>query len=151
MQHTPWTVRSADWPVTSKTTLASIAKDIGKLSNCFESLTSVRINKRHSAAEKQQNCRSTGRRGQNTTECLNLRHPHFLLAGVCPMASHGRSTLSVIIAVALASFALIAAQVSRASAQAQAAKANAQDAAASQSKEAQAAREAEAKEAAAQA
>jgi hypothetical protein len=67
------------------------------------------------------------------------------------MKSHGRSTLTVIIVVALASFALIAAHASRAPAQDQAEKAKAEDAAASQSKEAQAAREAEAKEAAAQA
>src|SRR5262249_33148334 len=63
------------------------------------------------------------------------------------MTSPGRSPLTVIILVAsaLASFALIAAQVSRASAQDQAAKdreakAKAQDAAITQSKEAQAAR-----------
>jgi hypothetical protein len=63
------------------------------------------------------------------------------------MTSHGRSPLTVIIVVAaaLASFALVAAQVSRASAQAQAAqdretKSKAQDAAASQSQEAQAAK-----------
>lgn len=62
------------------------------------------------------------------------------------MTSHGRSALTVIIVVALASFSLIAAQVSRASAQAQAAQAQAQDAAALQIKEAQAAKEAEAKE-----
>ena len=46
MQHAPWTVRSADWPVTSKMTLALIAKDIGKSSSYFESLASVRVNKR---------------------------------------------------------------------------------------------------------
>ena len=46
MQHAPWTVRSADWPVPSKMTLALIAKDIGKSSSYFESLASVRVNKR---------------------------------------------------------------------------------------------------------
>ena len=46
MQHAPWTVRSADWPVTSKMTLALIAKDIGKSSSYFESLASVRVNNR---------------------------------------------------------------------------------------------------------
>ena len=46
MQHAPWTVRSAGWPVTSKMTLALIAKDIGKSSSYFESLASVRVNKR---------------------------------------------------------------------------------------------------------
>src|SRR5262249_5116998 len=66
-----------------------------------------------------------------------------LRAGVSPMTSPGRSTLTVIIVVALASFALVAAQVSRASAQSQAAqdrevKAKAQEAA-------QAAREAAAR------
>jgi hypothetical protein len=71
--------------------------------------------------------------------------PQFLHAGVSPMTSHGRSPLTVIIVVAaaLASFALVAAQVSGASAQDHAAqdrvaKVKAQDAAASQSKEAQA-------------
>ena len=46
MQHAPWTLRSADWPVTSKMTLALIAKDIGKSSSYFESLASVRVNNR---------------------------------------------------------------------------------------------------------
>ena len=46
MQHAPCTVRSADWLATSKMTLALIAKDIGKSSSYFESLTSVRVNKR---------------------------------------------------------------------------------------------------------
>ena len=46
MQHAPWTVRSADWPVTSKMTLALIAKDIGTSWSYFESLASVRTNKR---------------------------------------------------------------------------------------------------------
>jgi len=65
------------------------------------------------------------------------------------MTSHGRSSFTVIIAivVALASFALVAAQVSRASAQARAAKAKAQDLADVQSKQAQAAKEAAASEA----
>jgi hypothetical protein len=77
----------------------------------------------------------------------------FLRAGVSPMTSHGRSPFTVIIvgAAALASFALVAAQVSRASAQAQAAqdreaKVKAQDAAVLQSKEAQAAKVAAANE-----
>ena len=72
------------------------------------------------------------------------------------MTSHGRSTLTVIIVIvaALVSFALIAAQGSRASAQAQAAKdreakAKAEDAAAAQTKAVQAAKETQAKEAAA--
>ncbi len=46
MQQAPWTVRSADWPVTSKMTLALIAKDIGKSSSYFESLASVLSNKK---------------------------------------------------------------------------------------------------------
>lgn len=67
------------------------------------------------------------------------------------MTSHGRSTRTVTLVVALAGFTLVAAQASRASAQAQAEKVKAQEAVASQSKDAQAAKEAEAKEAAARA
>jgi len=74
------------------------------------------------------------------------------------MPLQGKSTLTVIIVMAsvLASFALIAAQGSRASAQVQAAKdreakAKAQDAAAAQAKAVQAAKEAQAKEAEARA
>ncbi len=46
MQQRPLTLRSADWPVTSKMTLALIAKDIVESSSYFESLASVRANKR---------------------------------------------------------------------------------------------------------
>ena len=46
MRHTPWTVRSADWPAPTKMTLALIAKVIGKSSSYFESLASVNFNKR---------------------------------------------------------------------------------------------------------
>src|SRR4029450_9422354 len=95
-----------------------------------------------------------GRAARNKTECLSRPvSPRF---GVYPMTSQGRSTLPVIIvmAVALASFALIAGQGSRASAQAQVAKdreAKAKaDAAAVQAKAAQAAKGAQAKEAEAQ-
>lgn len=66
------------------------------------------------------------------------------------MTTHGRSTLTLIIVVALAGFVFIAARGSRASAQDLSAKgretkAKAQDAAASQSREVQAAREADAR------
>jgi hypothetical protein len=40
------TVRSADWPVPTKMTPVLIAKDIGKSSSYFESLASVRVNRR---------------------------------------------------------------------------------------------------------
>ncbi len=42
MPHAPWTLRSADWPVTSKTILALIGKDIGKSSSYFENSASTR-------------------------------------------------------------------------------------------------------------
>ena len=46
MQQKPWTVRSADWSVPTKMTPALIAKGIRKSSSYFESLASVRVNKR---------------------------------------------------------------------------------------------------------
>ena len=48
MQHTPWTVRSADWPVTSKMTLALIAKDIEESLRYFENLASAGVNEERS-------------------------------------------------------------------------------------------------------
>ena len=51
IQHAPRTMRRVDWPGSSNRTPASIARDIGKSSSCFESLASNSLASNSTASE----------------------------------------------------------------------------------------------------